>query len=117
MCGIVGYLGNKEAYPILINGLKRLEYRGYDSSGIALFNGDIEIYKCKGKVERLESLKNKESFPARMGIGTSRWATHGPPNDQHSHTHVTNTGDIGLVHNELSENEESQRICLIEDKE
>ena len=82
MCGIVGYLGNKEAYPILINGLKRLEYRGYDSSGIALFNGDIEIYKCKGKVERLESLKNKDLSLARLGIGHTRWATHGPPNNK-----------------------------------
>ena len=116
MCGIVGYLGNKEAYPILINGLKRLEYRGYDSSGIALFNGDIEIYKCKGKVERLESLKNKESFPARMGIGHTRWATHGPPNDQNSHPHVSNNGDLVIVHNGIIENAESLRIFLIEKK-
>lgn len=116
MCGIVGYLGNKEAYPILINGLKRLEYRGYDSSGIALFNGDIEIYKCKGKVERLESLKNKESFPARMGIGHTRWATHGPPNDQNAHPHVSNNGDLVIVHNGIIENAESLRIFLIEKK-
>ena len=116
MCGIVGYLGNKEAYPILINGLKRLEYRGYDSSGIALFNGDIEIYKCKGKVERLESLKNKESFPARIGIGHTRWATHGPPNDQNAHPHVSNNGDLVIVHNGIIENAESLRIFLIEKK-
>ena len=116
MCGIVGYLGNKEAYPILINGLKRLEYRGYDSSGIALFNGDIEIYKCKGKVERLENLKNKESFPAKMGIGHTRWATHGPPNDQNAHPHVSNNGDLVIVHNGIIENAESLRIFLIEKK-
>lgn len=114
MCGIVGYLGNKEAYPILINGLKRLEYRGYDSSGIALFNGDIEIYKCKGKVERLESLKNKDTSPARLGIGHTRWATHGPPNDKNAHPHVSNNGDLVIVHNGIIENAESLRILLIE---
>ena len=114
MCGIVGYLGNKEAYPILLNGLKRLEYRGYDSSGIALFNGDIEIYKCKGKVERLESLKNKDSSPATLGIGHTRWATHGPPNDKNAHPHVSNNGDLVIVHNGIIENAESLRILLIE---
>ena len=114
MCGIVGYLGNKEAYPILINGLKRLEYRGYDSSGIALFNGDIEIYKCKGKVERLESLKNKDSSMARLGIGHTRWATHGPPNDKNAHPHVSNNGDLVIVHNGIIENADSLRIFLFE---
>ena len=114
MCGIVGYLGNKEVYPILINGLKRLEYRGYDSSGIALFNGDIEIYKCKGKVERLESLKNKDLSLARLGIGHTRWATHGPPNDKNAHPHVSNNGDLVIVHNGIIENAESLRILLIE---
>ena len=114
MCGIVGYLGNKEVYPILINGLKRLEYRGYDSSGIALFNGDIEIYKCKGKVERLESLKNKDSSMARLGIGHTRWATHGPPNDKNAHPHVSNNGDLVIVHNGIIENADSLRIFLFE---
>ena len=114
MCGIVGYLGNKEAYPILLNGLKRLEYRGYDSSGIALFNGDIEIYKCKGKVERLESLKNKDSSSASLGIGHTRWATHGPPNDKNAHPHVSNNGDLVIVHNGIIENVESLRTLLIE---
>ena len=114
MCGIVGYLGNKEAYPILINGLKRLEYRGYDSSGIALFNGDMEIYKCKGKVEHLESLKNKDSSPASLGIGHTRWATHGPPNDKNAHPHVSNNGDLVIVHNGIIENVESLRTLLIE---
>ena len=114
MCGIVGYLGNKEAYPILINGLKRLEYRGYDSSGIALFNGDIEIYKCKGKVERLESLKNKDSSMARLGIGHTRWATHGPPIDKNAHPHVSNNGDLVIVHNGIIENADSLRIFLFE---
>ena len=114
MCGIVGYLGNKEAYPILINGLKRLEYRGYDSSGIALFNGDMEIYKCKGKVERLESLKNKDSSSASLGIGHTRWATHGPPNDKNAHPHVSNNGDLVIVHNGIIENVESLRTLLIE---
>ena len=114
MCGIVGYLGNKEAYPILINGLKRLEYRGYDSSGIALFNGDIEIYKCKGKVERLEALKNKDTSPARLGIGHTRWATHGPPNDKNAHPHVSNNGDLVIVHNGIIENADSLRIFLFE---
>ena len=114
MCGIVGYLGNKEAYPILINGLKRLEYRGYDSSGIALFNGDMEIYKCKGKVGRLESLKNKDSSSASLGIGHTRWATHGPPNDKNAHPHVSNNGDLVIVHNGIIENVESLRTLLIE---
>ena len=114
MCGIVGYLGNKEAYPILINGLKRLEYRGYDSSGIALFHGDIEIYKCKGKVERLESLKNKDLSLARLGIGHTRWATHGPPNDKNAHPHVSNNGDLVIVHNGIIENADSLRIFLFE---
>ena len=114
MCGIVGYLGNKEAYPILINGLKRLEYRGYDSSGIALFNGDIESYKCKGKVERLESLKNKDSSMARLGIGHTRWATHGPPIDKNAHPHVSNNGDLVIVHNGIIENADSLRIFLFE---
>ena len=114
MCGIVGYLGNKEAYPILINGLKRLEYRGYDSSGIALFNGDMELYKCKGKVERLESLKNKDSSSASLGIGHTRWATHGPPNDKNAHPHVSNNGDLVIVHNGIIENVESLRTLLIE---
>ena len=114
MCGIVGYLGKKEVYPILINGLMRLEYRGDDSPGIALFNGDIEIYKCKGKVERLESLKNKDSSMARLGIGHTRWATHGPPNDKNAHPHVSNNGDLVIVHNGIIENAESLRILLIE---
>ncbi|MBL7946452.1 MAG: glutamine--fructose-6-phosphate transaminase (isomerizing) [Flavobacteriales bacterium] len=105
MCGIVAYLGEKEAYPILINGLRRLEYRGYDSAGVALLQGDqLTIYKCQGKVSDLEAHINGRSTKASLGIGHTRWATHGPPNDVNAHPHQGTSGDLALIHNGIIEN-------------
>jgi glucosamine--fructose-6-phosphate aminotransferase (isomerizing) len=107
MCGIVGYIGHQEAYPILIKGLKRLEYRGYDSSGVALHNSnEIAVYKCKGKVSNLEALvqKSGSSLEATAGIGHTRWATHGPPNDENAHPHSSEDGNMVIIHNGIIEN-------------
>lgn len=111
MCGIVGYLGPRDAYPIIIEGLKRLEYRGYDSAGIALFDGkDLKISKTKGKVVDLEAQVNKEiTKHGNLGIGHTRWATHGVPNDVNSHPHCSNSGDLVIIHNGIIENYESLR--------
>jgi len=106
MCGIVGYIGHRQAYPIVIKGLSRLEYRGYDSAGIALYEkGPIQLCKTKGKVSDLEdkSGKIKES-QATLGIGHTRWATHGVPNDVNSHPHLSNSGQLALIHNGIIEN-------------
>ena len=106
MCGIVGYIGHRQAYPVIVKGLSRLEYRGYDSAGIALFeNGAIQLCKTKGKVSDLEdkSGKIKES-QATLGIGHTRWATHGVPNDVNSHPHLSNSGQLALIHNGIIEN-------------
>ncbi|MGD1845906.1 MAG: glutamine--fructose-6-phosphate transaminase (isomerizing) [Salibacteraceae bacterium] len=104
MCGIVAYLGEREAYPVLIKGLKRLEYRGYDSSGVGLMNGDIRLYKCKGKVADLESHVGEQDITGTAGIGHTRWATHGEPNDTNAHPHVSQSGDLILIHNGIIEN-------------
>ncbi len=104
MCGIVGYVGSKEAYPIIIKGLKRLEYRGYDSSGVALLNNTITNYKKKGKVADLENFIGDKSVVGSIGIGHTRWATHGEPNDVNSHPHFSNSGDLVLIHNGIIEN-------------
>lgn len=105
MCGIVGYLGKGEAYPVLIKGLKRLEYRGYDSAGVALLNeGEIQNYKCKGKVADLESLVSGKSSIGSAGIGHTRWATHGVPNDVNAHPHMSGDGRLALIHNGIIEN-------------
>lgn len=103
MCGIVGYIGKQNVAPILINGLKRLEYRGYDSAGIALIDKKVNIYKCKGKVADLEQ-KLDENDKATIGIGHTRWATHGEPNDSNAHPHQSNNGTFVLVHNGIIEN-------------
>lgn len=103
MCGIVGYVGPKDAAPILLNGLKRLEYRGYDSAGIALSNGGLEIYKKKGKVQALEDLM-KAGVHSTLGIGHTRWATHGQPNDVNAHPHQSMSGKLVMVHNGIIEN-------------
>ncbi|HNP67950.1 MAG TPA: glutamine--fructose-6-phosphate transaminase (isomerizing) [Aequorivita sp.] len=115
MCGIVGYIGKKEAYPIILNGLKRLEYRGYDSAGIALFDGtDIQLCKTKGKVASLEEKAEKEiSRKGSLGIGHTRWATHGVPNDVNSHPHYSNSGDLVIIHNGIIENYDSLKKELI----
>jgi len=104
MCGIVGYIGEKEAFPILINGLKRLEYRGYDSAGIAILNGKLDVYKRKGKVLELENAISSEKVTGKIGIGHTRWATHGEPNDTNAHPHNSQSGMISLVHNGIIEN-------------
>ncbi len=106
MCGIVGYIGPREAYPIIINGLKRLEYRGYDSAGLVLnYSNGFELYKTKGKVNDLIEISNKE-HTANIGVGHTRWATHGEPNDINSHPHLSNNGELIIVHNGIIENYE-----------
>jgi glucosamine--fructose-6-phosphate aminotransferase (isomerizing) len=106
MCGIVGYIGFREAYPIVIKGLKRLEYRGYDSAGIMLFDGkELKVSKTKGKVSDLEEMSSKEmTTNGTIGIGHTRWATHGVPNDVNSHPHVSNSGNLVIIHNGIIEN-------------
>ena len=104
MCGIVAYIGHREAYPILIKGLKRLEYRGYDSAGVALLHGDLNIYKCKGKVADLENAAKGKDTVGQLGMGHTRWATHGEPNDMNSHPHLSESGDIAIIHNGIIEN-------------
>ena len=115
MCGIVGYIGHREAYPIVIKGLKRLEYRGYDSAGIALYNGhEIDLSKTKGKVADLESViqENKKNI-GKIGIGHTRWATHGVPNDTNSHPHYSNSGNLVIIHNGIIENYDPLKKELI----
>ena len=104
MCGIVGYTGPREAYPIIINGLKRLEYRGYDSTGVALQNGGLKIYKKKGKVAELEENVIGKDLHAHAGIGHTRWATHGEPSDRNAHPHRSASGKLALIHNGIIEN-------------
>ena len=104
MCGIVGYIGNKDAYPILIKGLKRLEYRGYDSAGVALLNGNTSIYKKKGKVQELEDYIRGKETKSTVGIGHTRWATHGEPSDLNAHPHHSEKGLFTIIHNGIIEN-------------
>ena len=104
MCGIVAYLGDKQAYDIIIEGLRRLEYRGYDSAGVALLNGNLHIYKKKGKVEDLVTFANDKDITANLGIGHTRWATHGEPNDKNAHPHLSSNGRVAVVHNGIIEN-------------
>jgi glutamine---fructose-6-phosphate transaminase (isomerizing) len=104
MCGIVGYIGNKEAYPILIDGLKKLEYRGYDSAGIALLNGNLELFKKMGKVTDLENFALSQNTAGTLGIGHTRWATHGEPSDANAHPHLSMNRIFSIVHNGIIEN-------------
>jgi glucosamine--fructose-6-phosphate aminotransferase (isomerizing) len=104
MCGIVAYIGPKEAYPILVKGLKRLEYRGYDSAGVALLNGALSILKKEGKVSVLEAHAKDKSQVGTIGIGHTRWATHGEPCDRNAHPHLSNSGNIAIIHNGIIEN-------------
>ncbi len=104
MCGIVGYTGPREAYPIVINGLKRLEYRGYDSTGVALLNGGLKVYKKKGRVADLENFIIGENIHSHIGIGHTRWATHGEPNDRNAHPHTSASGKLAMIHNGIIEN-------------
>ncbi len=113
MCGIVGYIGKKDAYPILIKGLKRLEYRGYDSTGVALVNGSVRIYKKKGKVSHLENQIKNEDLSGTVGIGHTRWATHGEPNDENAHPHASQNGKFTIIHNGIIENYDRLKEKLI----
>jgi glucosamine--fructose-6-phosphate aminotransferase (isomerizing) len=113
MCGIVAYIGTKEAYPILIKGLKRLEYRGYDSAGIALINSHgMAVHKKKGKVSDLEGHVGIEVINGTVGIGHTRWATHGQPSDVNSHPHLSGNNRFAIIHNGIIENYASLKTEL-----
>lgn len=114
MCGIVGYVGTKQAYPIVIEGLKKLEYRGYDSAGVALLDDHtIKLFKREGRVSALEDLVKDEDLTATVGIGHTRWATHGAPSDRNSHPHYSNSKNIAMIHNGIIENYNQLKIELI----
>ena len=113
MCGIVAYVGKKEAFPILINGLKRLEYRGYDSAGVALLNDDLHIYKTKGKVSDLEKFAKGKHITGTIGIAHTRWATHGEPNNVNAHPHFSQSKNMAIIHNGIIENYTSLKKELI----
>ena len=106
MCGIVGYLGSKEAYPILIKGLRRLEYRGYDSAGVALINddGNLNVYKTKGKVDNLVTFCEDKDLTGTVGIAHTRWATHGEPSQVNAHPHYSQSKRLVIIHNGVLEN-------------
>ncbi|MFA7044572.1 MAG: class II glutamine amidotransferase, partial [Bacteroidales bacterium] len=106
MCGIVGYIGNQQAYPILIKGLQRLEYRGYDSAGVALItdSNDMVVYKTKGKVSDLEDFVQSKDVSGTVGIAHTRWATHGEPNNVNAHPHYSQSENLALIHNGIIEN-------------
>ncbi|HEY4651247.1 MAG TPA: class II glutamine amidotransferase, partial [Pontibacter sp.] len=114
MCGIVAYVGHREACPIIIKGLRRLEYRGYDSAGIALMNGDLNVYKKKGKVSELEAFIADKNVHGNIGMGHTRWATHGEPNDVNAHPHYSTSGKIAIIHNGIIENYEALKTLLKE---
>ncbi len=114
MCGIVGYIGYREAYPIVLEGLKRLEYRGYDSAGIAIYNTDLQVIKTKGKVADLQQkMETTSSTKGNIAIGHTRWATHGVPNDVNSHPHYSNSGNLVIIHNGIIENYEALKQELL----
>ncbi len=113
MCGIVGYIGHRQAYPIIIKGLHRLEYRGYDSAGVALLNDDLNIYKIAGKVAELEKEAEGKDTKGTCGIGHTRWATHGEPNTTNAHPHVSESKNLAIIHNGIIENYASLKTELI----
>jgi len=116
MCGIVGYIGEKNCVPIIIEGLKRLEYRGYDSAGIGIINSkECKVIKTKGKVADLEKLVNEDHFEANLGIGHTRWATHGEPNQLNAHPHMNEDRTLFLIHNGIIENYLSLKSGLIKE--
>ena len=116
MCGIVGYIGKRNAYPVLIKGLKRLEYRGYDSAGVALITekGDLQVYKTKGKVADLEAYVEDKDVSGTVGIAHTRWATHGEPNSTNAHPHISNSGNLAIIHNGIIENYATLKEGLME---
>ena len=113
MCGIVAYIGHREAYPIVLKGLKRLEYRGYDSAGVALISDKIDVFKKQGKVARLEESLLDTHLPSTIGIGHTRWATHGEPSDRNAHPHLSASGRISMIHNGIIENYASLKQELL----
>ena len=113
MCGIVGYIGFREAWPIVIKGLHRLEYRGYDSAGVALMNGTLNIYKKAGKVSDLEKSVESEDLKGTIGMGHTRWATHGEPSDRNSHPHTSGDGRLAIIHNGIIENYSTLKEALL----
>ncbi|MCD4725254.1 MAG: glutamine--fructose-6-phosphate transaminase (isomerizing) [Bacteroidales bacterium] len=113
MCGIVGYIGPRDAYPILIKGLKRLEYRGYDSAGIALLNEGLNVYKCRGKVADLEAFIHDKDISGTLGMAHTRWATHGEPNDVNAHPHFSQSENLAIIHNGIIENYQTLKEELI----
>src|SRR5436190_23021322 len=104
MCAIVAYIGPREAYPIILKGLKRLEYRGYDSAGIALLNSGLKVYKKKGRVAELEESVFGQDLHAHLGLGHTRWATHGEPSDINAHPQTSASGKLAIIHNGIIEN-------------
>ena len=114
MCGIVAYIGHQQAFPIILKGLKRLEYRGYDSAGVALLNNDLLLYKKAGKVSNLEEYTKDKTLDSNVGIGHTRWATHGAPNDVNAHPHKSGNGRLAIIHNGIIENYGSLKKELIE---
>src|SRR5436189_4597466 len=116
MCGIVGYVGRSEAAPILLDGLRRLEYRGYDSAGIAIVDGEhVQTRKCAGRIAALGKLLAKKPPTGTFGISHTRWATHGKPTDQNAHPHFDATGKLALVHNGVIENYQALKDQLVQD--
>lgn len=113
MCGIVAYIGHQEAFPLIVKGLKRLEYRGYDSTGISVHNGDLKIFKKAGKVAELEAAVNGQSIPGNIGIGHTRWATHGEPNDINAHPHFSADQSLSIIHNGIIENYDTIKEQLL----
>ena len=116
MCGIVAYVGYRDAYPIVVEGLKRLEYRGYDSTGVSIIGNDkdFKLYKTKGKVSDLELYVENKDVTGTISIGHTRWATHGKPNQINSHPHLSGDGTLSIVHNGIIENYDSLKKILIE---
>ena len=114
MCGIIGYIGKSEATPILVDGLRRLEYRGYDSAGVAtLANGKLELRKCAGRIANLSQMVEKDPVRGFSGIGHTRWATHGGVTDFNAHPHLDQSGKLALIHNGVIENFEQLRDQLL----
>src|SRR6187399_238208 len=113
MCGIVAYVGERQAAPIILKGLKRLEYRGYDSAGIAVLNGDLSVFKKKGKVSELENFIKDKNIHSTIGIGHTRWATHGEPSDRNAHPHLSSDKKLAIIHNGIVENYASIKEDLL----
>lgn len=113
MCGIVAYIGHRQAYPVIVKGLKRLEYRGYDSAGVALLNHGLKLYKKKGKVAALEEITIGKDLDGNIGIGHTRWATHGEPSDRNAHPHLSANGKLAMIHNGIIENYASLKQELV----